>query len=263
MPLLKPAMDYAHTPTGLTWLDTNGLARLDRFASQFPQAEVETELTFADEKEADAYREVIVPIHRDWRAALRLDGGARVLVFGNLLSAEECEAIIELARPRMARSETVAEDKEGSEVNMARTSRGMFFERGEAEVVARVEARIARLLNWPLENGEGMQVLHYQPGAEYQPHYDYFDARHASTPSILKRGGQRVGTLVMYLNTPKRGGATTFPDVKMAVQPIRGNAVFFSYPKPEPATLTLHGGAPVLEGEKWVATKWMRQGRFE
>lgn len=187
----------------------------------------------------------------------------RVLVFGNLLSAEECEAIIDSARPRMARSETVAEDKEGSEVNMARTSRGMFFERGETDVVARVEARIARLLNWPLENGEGMQVLHYQPGAEYQPHYDYFDARHASTPSILKRGGQRVGTLVMYLNTPKRGGATTFPDIKMAVQPIRGNAVFFSYDKPEPSTLTLHGGAPVLEGEKWVATKWMREGRFE
>jgi len=187
----------------------------------------------------------------------------RVVVFGNLLSDDECQAIIDAARPRMERSETVAEAKEGSEVNMARTSRGMFFERGEHPVVARVEARIAKLLNWPLENGEGMQVLHYQPGAEYQPHYDYFDARHASTPSILKRGGQRLGTLVMYLNTPVRGGATTFPDIKMAVQPIRGQAVFFSYDKPEPSTLTLHGGAPVLEGEKWVATKWLRQGKFE
>jgi len=187
----------------------------------------------------------------------------RVVVFGNLLAEDECQAIIDAARPRMERSETVAESKEGSEVNMARTSRGMFFERGEHPVVARVEARIARLLNWPVENGEGMQVLHYQPGAEYQPHYDYFDARHASTPSILKRGGQRLGTLVMYLNTPLRGGATTFPDIKMAVQPIRGQAVFFSYDKPEPGTLTLHGGAPVLEGEKWVATKWLRQGKFE
>lgn len=187
----------------------------------------------------------------------------RVVVFGNLLSDDECQAIIDAARPRMERSETVAEAKEGSEVNMARTSRGMFFERGEHPVVARVEARIAKLLNWPVENGEGMQVLHYQPGAEYQPHYDYFDARHASTPSILKRGGQRLGTLVMYLNTPVRGGATTFPDIKMAVQPIRGQAVFFSYDKPEPSTLTLHGGAPVLEGEKWVATKWLRQGKFE
>lgn len=187
----------------------------------------------------------------------------RVFVFGNLLAPEECEAIIETARPRMARSETVAEAKDGSEVNAARTSRGMFFERGENAVVARVEARIAKLLNWPLENGEGLQVLHYMPGAEYQPHYDYFDAKHVSTPAILKRGGQRVGTLVMYLNTPTRGGATTFPDIKLAVQPVQGQAVFFSYDKPDPSTLTLHGGAPVLEGEKWVATKWLRVGRFD
>ena len=187
----------------------------------------------------------------------------RVVVFGNLVSPEECDAIIESARPRMTRSETVAEAKEGSEVNAARTSRGMFFERGETEVVARVERRIARLLDWPLENGEGLQVLHYQPGAEYQPHYDYFDAKHASTPSILKRGGQRLSTLVMYLNSPKRGGATTFPDVKMAVAPVRGNAVFFSYAVADPSSLSLHGGAPVLEGEKWVATKWLRMGRFD
>lgn len=187
----------------------------------------------------------------------------RVVVFGNLLSPDECQAIIDAARPRMARSETVAEASEGSEVNAARTSRGMFFERGENEVVARVERRIAALLRWPVENGEGLQVLHYQPGAEYQPHYDYFDSKHASTPSILKRGGQRVATLVMYLNTPKRGGATTFPDIKAAVQPIQGNAVFFSYAQPDPSSLSLHGGAPVLEGEKWVATKWLRQGRFQ
>jgi prolyl 4-hydroxylase len=46
------------------------------------------------------------------------------------------------------------------------------------------------------------------------------------------------------------------------VQPIQGNAVFFNYPDPDPSSLSLHGGAPVLEGEKWVATKWLRWGRF-
>ncbi|TNY02447.1 2OG-Fe(II) oxygenase, partial [Escherichia coli] len=66
----------------------------------------------------------------------------------------------------------------------------------------RVEARIAPLLRWPLDHGEGLQVLRYRPGAEYQPHYDYFDPAHVSTPGILKRGGQRVGTLVIYLHTP-------------------------------------------------------------
>lgn len=187
----------------------------------------------------------------------------RLVVFGGLLSDEECDAMRAAAASRLARSETVAAAADGSEINAARTSDGMFFERGESELCRRIEARIAHLLNWPVEHGEGLQVLRYRPGAEYLPHYDYFDPRHASTPAILKRGGQRVATLVMYLNTPRGGGATIFPDVKLEVAPIKGNAVFFSYDRPHPMTLSLHGGAPVLEGEKWVATKWLREGVFE
>ena len=187
----------------------------------------------------------------------------RVVVFGGLLSDEECDEIMALAGARLARSETVATAGDGSEVNAARTSEGMFFERGEHPVIQRLETRIAKLLDWPLLNGEGLQILRYRPGAEYQPHYDYFEPDHVSTPTILKRGGQRVGTLVMYLNTPDAGGATIFPDIKLDVMPVKGNAVFFSYDRPHPMTLSLHGGAPVIAGEKWVATKWLREGRFD
>jgi prolyl 4-hydroxylase len=187
----------------------------------------------------------------------------RVVVFGNLLSHDECDEMMELARQRLARSETVQLQTGGSEVNEARTSEGMFFSRGENELCRRIEARIAALLQWPLENGEGLQVLRYRPGAEYKPHYDYFDPAQPGTATILKRGGQRVGSVVMYLNTPARGGATVFPDVHLDVAPIKGNAVFFSYDRPHPMTRSLHGGAPVIEGEKWVATKWLREGRFE
>jgi len=186
----------------------------------------------------------------------------RVIVFSDLLSEDECDGIVALATKRLARSETVATAADGSEVNAARTSDGMFFERCETELIRRVESRIATLLRWPLDHGEGLQVLRYRPGAEYQPHYDYFDPGHVSTPGILKRGGQRVGTLVIYLNTPEAGGSTIFPDIGLDVAPVKGNAVFFSYDRPHPSTQTLHGGSPVVAGEKWVATKWLRQGTF-
>ncbi|MBP6764984.1 MAG: 2OG-Fe(II) oxygenase [Rubrivivax sp.] len=186
----------------------------------------------------------------------------RVVLFGNFLSDAECDELMALAAPRLARSETVDNNTGGSEINAARTSDGMFFERGEHALIRRIEARIAELLRWPVERGEGLQILRYRPGAEYRPHHDYFDPTLPGAPRILQRGGQRVGTLVMYLNTPLGGGATTFPDVGLDVAPVRGNAAFFSYDRPHASTRTLHGGAPVTAGEKWVATKWMREGVF-
>jgi len=186
----------------------------------------------------------------------------RVVVFHGLLSDTECEQLMEEARPRLSRSETVDTATGGNEVNAARTSDGMFFERGETPLIQRIEQRIAALVNWPVDHGEGLQILRYRPGAQYLPHHDYFDPAQPGTPAIVERGGQRVGTLVMYLNTPERGGATVFPDVGLEVAAQRGSAVFFSYDRPHPVTKTLHGGAPVLAGEKWVATKWLRQRVF-
>ena len=183
----------------------------------------------------------------------------RVVVFGSLLSHQECDALVRLARTRVARSAVVNLATGADEIHEARTSEGTYFERGANAVCRRIEQRIAALVDWPLENGEGLQVLRYGPGAQYKPHHDYFDPVHPGSEPLLARGGQRVASLVMYLNTPKRGGATTFPDAKFEIAAIKGNAVFFSYERAHPMTRTLHGGAPVLEGEKWVATKWLRE----
>lgn len=224
---------------------------------------------------ADLPPALLVPDPFGTEQALYLDAGdrrvpvlaamhkPRIVVFGNLLSDTECEALIAAARPRLARSLTVAVETGGEELNADRTSEGMFFERGANELIGNIETRIATLLTWPIENGEGLQVLRYPPQAEYKPHYDYFDPCQAGTPVVLKRGGQRVATLIIYLNEPEQGGATVFPDVHFEVAPKRGNAVFFSYDRPHPSTQSLHGGAPVLRGEKWIATKWLRERRFD
>lgn len=185
-----------------------------------------------------------------------------VIVFGNLLGDDECDELVATARGRLRPSVTFNADSGRNEPHRARTSQGIHLPAGCTELCARIEARIARLLDWPLENGEPLQVLRYGPGAEYQPHYDYFDPDGAGAEAALRHGGQRVASLVMYLNTPAHGGATTFPDAHFEVAAVKGNAVFFSYDRPHPMTRTLHAGAPVLEGEKWVATRWLRERAF-
>lgn len=47
---------------------------------------------------------------------------------------------------------------------------------------------------WFAEHGEGLQVLHYEVGQKYEPHFDYFLDEYNT-----KNGGQRMATLLMYL----------------------------------------------------------------
>lgn len=186
----------------------------------------------------------------------------QILLFGDFLSKNECDRLIDAARPRMQRSTTADRQTGVDQVDAVRTSRGMFFEREETPLVRAIEARIARLLTWPVQNGENLQVLHYRPGDRYEPHHDYFDPNTLGAPALLSRGGQRIATFLMYLREPERGGDTTFPELGLRFAPKRGSALYFAYERPHPSTKTLHGGAPVIAGEKWVATKWLREGEF-
>lgn len=186
-----------------------------------------------------------------------------VVIFENVFSQAECDELVALAKPRIKRSLTVDGAGDGEEVNEVRTSSGMFFDRDHEPLVQRLDQRMADLLGWPVENGESLQVLNYQPSAEYLPHYDYFDPQASGTAAQLKRGGQRVATMLVYLNNCEAGGATIFPDVGLSVFPKPGLGVYFAYDKPHESTLSLHGGAPVIQGEKWVATRWMRESVFQ
>lgn len=186
----------------------------------------------------------------------------RVVLLGNVLSPHECAELIDTARGRLKRSATFNATTGQNEAHQSRTSDGTYLPTACTPLVARIEQRIAELAGWPLDHAEPLQVLHYGPGAEYKPHYDYFDPDGPGAEAALRHGGQRVATLVTYLNTPLRGGATTFPDAGLEFAAVQGNAVFFSYDRAHPSTKTLHAGAPVLEGEKWVLTRWFRERRF-
>ena len=185
----------------------------------------------------------------------------RIVLLGSLLSHEECDALIEYGQSRLERSPVVSDTDGKTEVHAHRTSRGAMLQRGETELVARIEARLAAVTRWPVENGEGLQMLQYEKGNEYRPHYDWFDASRPGPRKHLERGGQRVGTIVMYLSDVEEGGGTSFPNIGLQVQPKKGGAVFFAntdaYRIPDPQTL--HAGEPVEKGVKYIATKWLRE----
>ncbi|MBO9749334.1 2OG-Fe(II) oxygenase [Xanthomonas phaseoli pv. dieffenbachiae] len=185
----------------------------------------------------------------------------RLILLDDVLDPDECAALIELARPRLARSQIInTGDRAASAIaSYTRTSQSTFITPQESALVAAIERRIAALLEWPVDHLEHIQVVRYGAGADFVPHHDYFDIGLSATEALLQRGGNRIGSMLLYLNVPESGGTTVFSDVEIDVVPQCGSALYFGYPHPDPSSLTLHAGAPVLAGEKWLATFFVRE----
>jgi len=188
----------------------------------------------------------------------------RIYWISDLLTSAQCDSIVRQAAPHLKRS-TVLGNTQGGDVDPRRSSYGMFFpSRPTDPTLQFLEQKAAELTALPIANGEGLQVLRYGIGGEYQPHYDYFLPSQAGGSASLSRGGQRVATLIVYLNEPEAGGETIFPIAKIFVTPKKGSAVLFYNVTPEGREdpKSFHGGAPVVKGEKWIVTKWVRERPF-
>ena len=200
---------------------------------------------------------------RDVRVSMRMAQPV-VAIFDNLLAAEECDELIRLSSLKLKRSTTV--DAQTGELLAidARSSEGTYFLVNENPFVARLDRRISQLLQWPVENGEGLQILHYGIGGEYKPHFDYFSPEQPGSRLHMAKGGQRVSTLIIYLNDVQAEGETVFPAIGLRVAPRKGSAVYFEYCNAQGQVddKTLHAGTAVAAGEKWIATKWMHEGRY-
>ncbi|WP_345240962.1 2OG-Fe(II) oxygenase [Pontibacillus salipaludis] len=170
-----------------------------------------------------------------------------VVVLDNVASEEECEGLITLSHNRLNRSKV----GQSRDTNDMRTSSGMFFEENENSLVERIEKRLSTIMNIPTQHAEGLQILHYEPGQEYKAHHDFFK----------QSDNNRISTLVLYLNDVEEGGETFFPKLGLSVTPKKGMAVYFEYfyQDDELNNQTLHSGNPVVKGEKWIATQWMRR----
>ncbi|KAG9140306.1 hypothetical protein Leryth_023937 [Lithospermum erythrorhizon] len=204
-----------------------------------------------------------------WASVSTVLGPLFPVITGHI--SQECDYLRTLAKPRLQIS-TVVDAATGKGIKSdVRTSSGMFLNPDERKypIIQAIEKRISVYSQIPVENGERIQVLRYDKNQYYRPHNDYF-----SDAFNIKHGGQRVATMLMYLSDNVEGGETYFPQAGSAecscggklvkgvcLKPNEGDAVLFwsmgldgqSDPK------SIHGGCQVLSGEKWSATKWMRQ----
>jgi prolyl 4-hydroxylase len=186
----------------------------------------------------------------------RLSGVCRIAAARGFAPAGFAEWMIERANGRLEAA--AANDASGASVRTATTC--AFGPDDRDLVTAILQERGARLLGVPVACHEPPNVIHYSPGQEYGMHVDFIEPSIPEFQHELRVLGQRVGTIVTYLNDDFDGAETYFPDAGVTFRGSPGDAIFFANVLTDgtPDYRTGHCARPPTRGEKWVLSQWIR-----
>lgn len=185
--------------------------------------------------------------------------GAQVFFKPDFVTDAEAADIMAMIDANSRPSTTLAENGDPD----YRTSYSCDMDRG-SDRVRPIDCRIAELLGISHAQGETMQGQRYALNQHFRAHHDYFRGDQPYWPKMEAQGGQRTWTAMIYLNDVGQGGATWFPQAGIKVPPRKHMILIWNNMNPDgsPNPLTLHEGMPVLQGAKYIVTKWFREGAW-
>jgi prolyl 4-hydroxylase len=205
---------------------------------------------------AEIGRSVAARLDADPRA--RSTGGEAIQFYrvDQFLDARQCETLIAHIDANRRPSTLLSDSGDAS----FRTSDSCDMDRW-SDLVRPIDESIAALLGIAPEQGETMQGQRYAPGQRFRAHHDYFHEGESYWARMSAKGGQRTWTAMIYLNDVAEGGATWFPQAGLRVRPRQGLLLAWNNMAADgrPNTQTLHEGTPVVEGVKYIVTKWFRE----
>ena len=190
-----------------------------------------------------------------------------IFTIDNFLTNEECDHFINISKNQFKQS-LVADINGGKgQLSSGRTSENTWIKHNEDPITFTIAEKIANIVNIPLNNAEKFQVVHYNENQEYRQHYDGW--KHDYSPKALKnmeKGGQRMKTALVYLNTVEEGGGTKMTKLNKTITAEKGKLLVFNNTyknSHERHILSEHAGMPVLKGEKYIFNLWFREcGRW-
>ncbi|KAK8386689.1 hypothetical protein O3P69_017860 [Scylla paramamosain] len=194
-------------------------------------------------------------------------------LFHDVISDAEIAVVKDLAMKTLQRSVTLSPTNHN--VTEQRVSHTAWLQNSSHAVLTRLAHRIADVTQLEAHeeqlstrSAEELQVLNYGIGGLYNAHNDVLYKSHpedewSRVPVYLseREAGDRIATWMFYLSDVIAGGRTAFPEANIAVTPEKGAAVLWYNLKKNGRfnSKALHGGCPVLLGQKWVANRWIRE----
>ncbi|MEE2960893.1 MAG: 2OG-Fe(II) oxygenase [Myxococcota bacterium] len=184
----------------------------------------------------------------------------QIVTIKNFLDDSDITSLKRMAKPRLRRSRVITEKRQKAEqASLRTTSSAMLVGFKLNPVLSIIRKKASVVTGLPMSHIEGLQVVRYQKGEAYGPHYDAFDFERYPK---LKQRGQRLFTLIVYLNDlPRSSGDTVFPELGISIQPQKGSALFFKNTDSQGNLdrRMLHEGSQLqTETEKWIVNIWVR-----
>lgn len=123
-----------------------------------------------------------------------------------------------------------------------------------------VQARMSRTCGYRMQHLEAPMILHYDPGQQITPHFDFIDVNAPDYEQQIREQGQRMITFLLYLNDDYSGGETTFPQLGIVNRGVMGDGFYFvnALEDRSPDRNMLHTGSPPTSGEKWIVSQFVR-----
>ena len=187
----------------------------------------------------------------------QLDNLQPINIYDNIIDSDDCNQLLKISDGKFIQSTLYKSSASGFVDTKSRSSTNFYFNRGENNLIRKIENKISNLLNINLDQIEPLQIAKYDKGQEYKYHYDYFD----------DTDNQRQYSIIIYLNDLNEldGGATHFPLYKCKFYPYKGRAVQWSNINSDKSLnkLSLHAGQPILTDKtKYILTIWTREKSY-
>jgi prolyl 4-hydroxylase len=181
--------------------------------------------------------------------------------YDDFLTGDECDTLISLAQDRLEPSNVYNESTDKPD-QQYRISTQAWFKKGSDAVVQKIDAFAASMSGLPDTHHEELQVVKYEEGGFFSPHYDACYGKKDFCDRMNSEGGPRLWTFMVYLNDGFQGGETHFPKTDASVVPKKGKLIVFQNTMDDEDRSVIkdsfHGGNPVQSGEKWICNKWVR-----
>ena len=193
-----------------------------------------------------------------------------IYTIDNFLTEKQCKFMIKVSKDNL---KLAGVSKMEGEKNLepgkykGRTNSSYWMPRDAYPETLDIAKKVAKRIGCNYKHFENFQVIHYNENEEYKYHFDAYDINEKEKyEKFCGKRGNRIRTVLVYLNDVEEGGGTGFDslteyDGEVVVEPKMGKMVVFTNVNDDDSLNknSRHAGLPVIQGEKWAFNLWLRE----